>query len=133
LKSRRTIEQFIEMRAQGKSFDEIVKKTGVSKPTLISWGKIYKDEIVQTREMLTKRLVKRIAERNIELINTIAENMKRAMKMSSAPVKERRDYIDKSYRRIGDIFKVKVKEIELTINKEGDVVGVWIKCEQPGA
>jgi transposase len=33
-------EQFIELRAKGVSYDEIAKEIGVSKPTLIKWGRI---------------------------------------------------------------------------------------------
>ncbi|MDF2787671.1 MAG: hypothetical protein K0S80_769 [Neobacillus sp.] len=32
-------EQFVELRAKGVSYDEISKEIGVSKPTLIKWGK----------------------------------------------------------------------------------------------
>jgi hypothetical protein len=39
------INTFIELRADNVTYYEIVVKLGVSKPTLISWGKKYKTEI----------------------------------------------------------------------------------------
>jgi len=39
------IKTFIELRVNNVTYDNLIKKLGVSKPTLISWGKKYKDEI----------------------------------------------------------------------------------------
>jgi hypothetical protein len=129
VKSRRIVEHFIELRALGKPYDEIINKTGVSKPTLIKWGNTYKDEIKEAKRLLIKKLAEKIVVKNSELINGIAENLKRAMinKTASEEVKEK--FVNKSYKRLGNIFKVKIKTIDLTINKEGDVVGVYISCE----
>lgn len=129
MKSRRIVEHFIELRALGKPYDEIINKTGVSKPTLIKWGNTYKDEIKEAKRLLIKKLAEKIVVKNSELINGIAENLKRAMinKTASEEVKEK--FVNKSYKRLGNIFKVKIKTIDLTINKEGDVVGVYISCE----
>ena len=40
-------QKFIELRAEGLSFDEIAKRVNISKPTLIKWSKELKDKIVQ--------------------------------------------------------------------------------------
>ena len=37
--------QFLILRADGLSFDKIVKKLNVSKPTLIKWSRIFKEDI----------------------------------------------------------------------------------------
>lgn len=39
MKDHETVEKFIKLRSEGKSFDKIAKLIKVSKPTLISWGK----------------------------------------------------------------------------------------------
>ncbi len=36
---------FLELRANGISFDDISKQIKVSKPTLVKWSKLFKDEI----------------------------------------------------------------------------------------
>lgn len=38
-------EKFIQLRAQGLSFDKISKETGISKPTLIKWNQEYSKEV----------------------------------------------------------------------------------------
>jgi len=129
MKSRRTIEHFIELRALGKSYDEIVKKTGISKPTLIKWGKIYIEEIEIVKQTLTTKLAERIAKRNADVLNSIAESLKRVMKDKKSSEKIKTKFINRSYRRLGDIFKVKVKDVELGINSEGEIERVWISCE----
>jgi transposase len=129
MKSRRTIEHFIELRALGKSYDEIVKKTGVSKPTLIKWGNIHNNEIEEAKRLLTKKLAEKIAVKNSELINGIAENLKRAMISKTGSEEVKNKFVEKSYKRLENIFKVKIKNIELTVTKDGDVVGVYISCE----
>jgi hypothetical protein len=129
MKSRRTIDQFIELRVLDKSYDAIAEKIGVSKPTLIKWGKMYKKEIENAKILLTKKIAEKIAKKNEELINGIAENLKRAMQNKSAPEEVRDKFVKKSYKKLGDVFGVKVKEIELSITKDGDVVGVYIQCE----
>jgi len=40
-----TKQRFIELRAQGMSYDRIAKEINVSKPTLISWTKEFGDQI----------------------------------------------------------------------------------------
>lgn len=37
--------QFITLRAEGMTFDNIVKKIGTSKATLIKWNRMFQDEI----------------------------------------------------------------------------------------
>ena len=128
MKSRRVVEHFIELRALGKTYDEIVNKTGVSKPTLIKWSNIYKDEIKEAKHLLTKKLAEKIVLRNSDTINGIAENLKRAMISKTGSEEEKNKFVEKSYKRLENIFKVKIKNIELTVTKDGDVVGVYISC-----
>jgi transposase len=44
-------EQFIEMRAKEVPYDQIAKELGVSKPTLIKWGKEFEIEISNRRAL----------------------------------------------------------------------------------
>ncbi len=130
MKSRRTIQNFIELRVRGKTYDEIVKKLGVSKPTLIKWGKLYKDEIENAGLFLTKKLVDKIARNNQETINLIAENLRRAHDTKNVPDEIREKYINKAFKKLGDIFKVKVNNIELTFSKNGDIKKVDINTKE---
>ena len=42
-------QKFIQLRAEGLSFEKIARKTGVSKRTLLSWSKKYKSEIAELK------------------------------------------------------------------------------------
>ena len=129
MKSRRTIQNFIELRVRGKTYDEIVKKLGVSKPTLIKWGKLYKEEIEYARIILMEKLAEKIAINNKDLINGIAKNLKRAESNNKVSQEIKKRFIKRAYKRLGDIFNIKVKNVELTMNDEGDVINVFINVE----
>ena len=130
MKSRRKINEFIDLRLKGKTYDEIAKRIGVSKPTLIKWGRLYKEEIEYAGMFLTRKLAEKIARKNEDIINIIAENLKRAYysKDSSEEVKEK--YIAKSFKKLGEIFKVKVNNIEITLSKNGDIKRVDINTKE---
>jgi hypothetical protein len=59
-----SVEKFIELRALGYTFDEIVIELKVSKPTLIKWGKEYETHIKLTERKLAEKLSEIIAQRN---------------------------------------------------------------------
>ena len=129
MKSRRTIQNFIELRVRGKTYDEIVIKLRVSKPTLIKWGKLYKEEIEYARIILMEKLAEKIAINNKDLINGIAKNLKRAESNNKVSQEIKKRFIKRAYKRLGDIFNIKVKNVELTMNDEGDVINVFINVE----
>lgn len=51
MESLETKERFIELRAQGWSFDKIAKELGKAKQTLIDWSKEYKEEIANRKAL----------------------------------------------------------------------------------
>lgn len=77
MKSTRVRKTFIELRASGHSYDEIVKTLCVSKPTLIKWGKEYDHEI---REMAKSELLEAVEKHRLTVIgriNLFGEHIKR--------------------------------------------------------
>jgi hypothetical protein len=48
---------FIELRAKGRSFDEIAKKISISKPTLIKWSKEFKDKVEEVRKLIEEQFI----------------------------------------------------------------------------
>jgi transposase len=83
---------FISLRAKGNSFDSIAKEIEVSKPILIEWNKIYREEIenikteafevflqenkltlkhrLELLSIIQKRLSEELQERNLDSIST---------------------------------------------------------------
>jgi hypothetical protein len=129
LKNRQKIEKFIELRVLGTTYDEIVKKIKISKPTLIKWGKVYKEEIEFAGLSLTQKLAEKVARDNSDMILIIAENLKRAEQSRKEMNHIKEKYIEKAFNKLGNIFKVEVKNIELKFNKNGDIKEVIINTK----
>ena len=80
--------------------------------------------------LLTKKLAEKIARNNQETIIIIAENLRRAHETKNVPDDIKDKYINKTFKRLGDIFKVKVNNIEITITKKGDIKQVNINTKE---
>lgn len=50
-------QKFIELRAEGKSFDEIAKRVNISKPTLIKWSKEFKEKIEEVSKIIEEQFI----------------------------------------------------------------------------
>ena len=50
-------QKFIELRAEGHSFDEIAKRVQISKPTLIKWSKELKEQIEEVSKVIAEQFV----------------------------------------------------------------------------
>lgn len=64
--SRQVIDRFIELRAQGMSFEKIASQLNVSKPTLVKWSMDYREEIAgweykRAQELMTQHNLNRYA------------------------------------------------------------------------
>lgn len=88
-------QRFIELRAEGLSFDEIAKKVNISKPTLIKWSKELKDKIEEVTQIIEEQF---LAEQRIK-------NIARAQKIS--------DELDKAYSALGNTNYEKMNKKDL--------------------
>ena len=70
---RKQIEQFIELRADGFSYDEISKKINISKPILVKLNKDYEEKI---DEVITIKEEQFIAELRTRNLNEVKQLMK---------------------------------------------------------
>jgi len=57
MKDLKTKERFIELRAEGLSFDSIAKELGVSKTTLLKWSRDLEDKINNENYFAYQRLI----------------------------------------------------------------------------
>lgn len=139
---RETKERFIEMRAQGYSFDRIAKELGRAKQTLIDWSRELQEEIANLKaleletlyekyyllkenrlqsfgEMLTK-LRKELDKRNLSEVPT--EKLLELLLKYNTLVKE--DYIEPVFRTSQEIEDEQIdREIldELTAPPQGTI------------
>ncbi|MFZ0453138.1 MAG: hypothetical protein WAM24_05255 [Ignavibacteriaceae bacterium] len=71
MKDNKIKEKFILLRGEGLSFDKIVKRINVSKPTLIEWQKEFNNEIKKIQEIRLSEILEKydmIKEKRIERI-----------------------------------------------------------------
>ena len=68
--------RFIELRAKGNSYDTIVKTLGVSKNTLLKWGKEFKADIDDATEYQKDLLLERYHMTDLHLLEMYGEELK---------------------------------------------------------
>lgn len=79
-----TKEKFIELRAQGKSFNTIAKELGVSKPTLIDWSREFVDQISNLKTIELEDLQEKFyiqKRKRIEIFGAQLETIKQELSL----------------------------------------------------
>lgn len=107
MKSDKQIEQFIELRATGKSFDTISKEIEVSKPTLINWQKKYEQEISNSQFIRIQSIIEQVALTKQEKIKMLLERQKKVFDEL-----ETRDLKDVSIKDLTSIIEVTEKQLK---------------------
>lgn len=112
-------QRFIELRANGKSFDTIAKEINVSKPILIGWQKEFDLEISTLLFTNLQDLISQIADSKQERIKALFERLKKLNQeidnrdLSTLSVKELAILQEKTERQIGkELERVKLKSEE---------------------
>lgn len=82
MKDSETREKFLELRAKGKSYAQITRQIGVSKPTLIKWSQQYAEQLEHLRGEEMSALCERFritrehrVERFTNLINRLEDQL----------------------------------------------------------
>jgi uncharacterized protein YjcR len=68
--------KFIELRAKGNSYDNIVKKLGISKNTLLKWSKEFEAEIEDATIFEKDALMERYKMTELHLLEMYGEELK---------------------------------------------------------
>lgn len=74
------IEKFIELRAQGLSFDKIAEQINVSKPTLLKWSTQYQAELEQAQYFELQRLLSQYRVMRKNRVEVICSMLSSALK-----------------------------------------------------
>ena len=77
MKDLETKERFVELRAQGRSFDSIAKELNVSKTTLITWSRELEKEINNAKYLAYQRLIEQYKLTKIERADLIMQALQR--------------------------------------------------------
>ena len=78
MKDQETIDQFITLRASGKSFASISETLNVSKPTLIDWGRKYQFLIQNLRAVEHEALIEQCTTSRQQRLESLGLDLKRA-------------------------------------------------------
>jgi len=77
MKDLETRERFVELRAQGRSFDSIAKELNVSKSALLKWGQELEKEINNAKYYAYQRLIEQYKLTKVERANFIMQALQR--------------------------------------------------------
>ncbi len=75
MKDQETVEKFIELRAENKSYDKISELLNVSKPTLIEWGKKHKAKINELQSIRFEQILEKYKLTQEDRLNRLAEEL----------------------------------------------------------
>lgn len=126
------IKRFVELRAMGETFDKIVTKTKVSKPTLIKWSKLYEDKISYIERALAESTAAEIVKQNKQFIISFAEFLTRSAKQKQTDEIAYNKFNRRALKRIYAMFKKKLQSIEIEVWQTGDIKKIKINMEKSG-
>ncbi len=97
--------KFIEMRANGYSYDAISKEINVSKPTLINWNEKYRYKIKFCRESILNDLYHKYSINQVSYVTELGETLRKINKEIES--------LDFSNTKADKLIELKLKCIEL--------------------
>ena len=109
MKNQETKEKFIQLRAEGYSYNSIAQKLGVSKTTLLKWNVELKDEVNNAQCYYYQSLAEKFKLAKQQRINILLKELK---KVNEAL--DKKDYDELS---VKDLFNIQEK-LETKLQKE---------------
>lgn len=119
--------QFIELRAIGYPFDEIVKILGVSKVTLIRWNKKHHDRIDATKKEMVRSAAEKLALKNSNLLSRFADMVLREHRRGKKNPLIDEVIIKRFYRKVFRVYAREIKNLSVSFNKDGNPAKVTIE------
>ena len=124
MKEQETIDKFLQLRAEGKSFDKIVKLLNVSKTTLIKWGNNYLGEIAKLKEIRYEQILEKYKLTQEDRLIRLAKELNLAWESF-----EQKDYESLTKREIMQI----IMRLEENLRKEPAMIAIVKKIENEQA
>ena len=84
MKEQETKDKFLQLRADGVSYDKISKMIKVSKPTLIGWGKEYKKKIKDLKAIRYEQILEKYKATREERLERIVKELQTVWKKYDA-------------------------------------------------
>jgi len=124
-----SVEKFIELRALGHTFDEIVRELTVSKPTLIKWGKEYENQIKLTERKLAEKLSENIAQRNAKFLEIFFEKSFELSTNKNVEDDVKSRIYKRASKKLYKLFKNEMKSLQLKFTEGGKIISAKINWE----
>ena len=118
MKEQEIIDKFIQLRAEGKSFDKIVKIINVSKPTLLAWERKYQTSIDDLKAIRYESILEKQKVTQEERITRLAKELSHAWE-----VFEKKDYENLSKREL----LLMIMRLEKGLREETAMISCGIK------
>jgi hypothetical protein len=115
------VEKFIELRAMGYTFDEIMEQLKISKPTLIKWGKIYHTRIAEVEKKLTEELADRIVLKNSKFFEVFLDTTVRIAKDKNFDEEAKKRIYKRASQKMYGLLKREMKAIEIDFWNNGNI------------
>lgn len=114
-------EQFVELRAKGVPYDRIVEEMGVSKPTLIKWGRELELEICNRKALEWEVLQEKYYVSKVKRVELFGDELTRL----NTEI-EKRDYSEMSLKELIELKlkyadKMKAEETEIRLKEKGSL------------
>jgi hypothetical protein len=114
-------QQFVELRAKGVPYDRIVEDMGVSKPTLIKWGRELELEICNRKALEWEVIQEKYYVSKVKRVELFGEELTRL----NGEI-ERREYSEMSLKELVELKlkyaeKLKQEETEITLKEKGSI------------
>ena len=124
MKDQKTKEKFVELRAEGLSFDKIAQRINVSKPTLLNWNKELNSRIEELKSIRYEEILEKFKATKEKRIGRLSKELEQAW-----AAYEEKDYRDLTKRELLlMIIRLERRLIEETDNIKTDKQ----KEEEPG-
>lgn len=121
------LDQFIELRALGYPYDDIVKKLGVSKVTLLRWNKKHYDSIDAAKKEMVLAAAKKISFRNSNMLSKFAELVLSEYRKGKDKPTINEVYIKRFFRNVFLVYARKMKSLYVEFDKNWKPSGVVIQ------
>ena len=126
------INEFIELRALGYPYDEIVSKLGVSKVTLIRWSKKYYQTIDLTKKEMVQISAEKIALKNSNLLMKFAELVLSEFNKGKKKPEIEEVIMKRFYRNVFGVYARKMKGLKVNFDHKGIPNNITIEWKDEG-
>jgi len=116
-----TINNFIRLRGSGLTYNEITKKIGISRPTLVKWNKEYIAEIEDYEKYLFYNLYSKHIVIDADSVHVNTSRLVQFNKIDRPPTEWEMEVHHRALNNLKKRFLRDVKSLRLKFSKNGEI------------